>query len=110
MATYRAPEYNVPPLLMDWPWRPSWVSDQPEKHKRGTTIKTTLKSCFLSSIVEFHSIPLCTHVYMCCFHLVDLPVSVALNVGVLTAVYFDCKASPVCELAKTICTASTICV
>ena len=32
-ATYRAAEYNVPPLSTDWLRRPFWFSDRPEKHK-----------------------------------------------------------------------------
>ena len=46
-ATCRAPEYNVPPMLMDWPGRPCWFSDQPEKHKLGTG-HCNLASCQVS--------------------------------------------------------------
>ena len=35
------------------PGRPSWFPDLPEKHKLG---RRTLRSCFLSSIVEFRSV------------------------------------------------------
>ena len=35
------------------PWRPSCFSDRPEKHKLS---KGRIKSCFLSSFVEFHSL------------------------------------------------------
>ena len=35
MTTYRTPEYNVLPLLMDRPGQPSWLSDHPEKQKLG---------------------------------------------------------------------------
>ena len=34
------------------PGRPSWFSDRPDKHKIS---KRRIKSCFLSSFVEFHS-------------------------------------------------------
>ena len=31
MATYHAPEYNMPPLFIDWPGQPSWISDWQKK-------------------------------------------------------------------------------
>ena len=34
-ATYRAPEYNVPPLLRNWPGQPFLFTDRSEKYKLG---------------------------------------------------------------------------
>ena len=53
-ATYRAPEYNVPPFLTDWPGRPSCFSDRPKKHKLGRG-RWDLSSCqvSLNSIQRF---------------------------------------------------------
>ena len=53
-ATYRAPEYNVPPFLADWPGRPSCFSDRSEKHKLGRG-RWDLASCqvSLNSIQRF---------------------------------------------------------
>ena len=31
-AMYRAPEYNLPPMLTYWPERPSWLAQKHEKH------------------------------------------------------------------------------
>ena len=50
-ATYRAPEYNVPPLLTG---RPSCFSNLPEKHKldRGRCDLASCQVLFCSAISE----------------------------------------------------------
>ena len=53
-ATKRAPEYNVPPFLMDWQGWPFLFTFRPEKHKLGRG-RWTLTSCqvLLNSVQRF---------------------------------------------------------